>query len=66
MNLRINGESKEIPGHPTLRELLVLLGFKDKPAAVEVNKQLVPRKQHESHPLREGDNIEIVTFVGGG
>ncbi len=66
MNLRINGETKEIPGSPSLRDQLVLLGFKDKPAAVEVNKQLVPRRQHESHRLCEGDTVEIVTFVGGG
>jgi sulfur carrier protein len=66
MNLRINGEMKEISGSPTLRDLIIALGLKDKPAAVEVNKEVVPKKLHESHQLREGDTIEIVTFVGGG
>lgn len=34
--------------------------------AVEVNEELVPRKQFAETALRDGDRIEIVTFVGGG
>jgi thiamine biosynthesis protein ThiS len=34
--------------------------------AVEVNRQLVPKKQHESQELKDGDSVEIVTLVGGG
>jgi thiamine biosynthesis protein ThiS len=36
------------------------------PCAVEVNRMLVPKRRHEQHMLLEGDQVEIVTFVGGG
>jgi sulfur carrier protein len=34
--------------------------------AVEVNLEVVPRGKHQTHVLRDGDRLEIVTFVGGG
>jgi thiamine biosynthesis protein ThiS len=33
---------------------------------VEVNRKVVPRRQHAEHTLRDGDTVEIVTLVGGG
>lgn len=66
IHILVNGERRQIPQQQTVRELVVLLGFKDKPVAVEVNRQLVPRRQHEQHHLSEGDVVEVVTFVGGG
>ncbi len=36
------------------------------PCAVEVNKRLVPHREHAAAELRDGDQIEIVTLVGGG
>jgi sulfur carrier protein len=34
--------------------------------AVELNLEVVPRAQHSSTALREGDRLEVVTLVGGG
>jgi len=34
--------------------------------AVEVNQELAPRVGHENHVLHDGDQVEIVTLVGGG
>jgi sulfur carrier protein len=34
--------------------------------AVERNEEVVPRAQHESAELTEGDRVEVVHFVGGG
>jgi thiamine biosynthesis protein ThiS len=34
--------------------------------AVEVNRELVPRRNFEATQLQEGDHVEIVTLVGGG
>ena len=34
--------------------------------AVEVNLELVPRRRHAEHVLRDGDRVEVVTLVGGG
>ncbi len=67
MKLTVNGEDYDLPGNAvTVRDLVERLGFGEAPVAVEVNRQVVPRKQHDSHALGEGDVIEVVTLVGGG
>ena len=64
--IRVNGEQRPLPDRPLVRELVEELGLGSSPCAVEVNGELVPRSRHETHPLAEGDRVEIVTLVGGG
>ena len=64
--LRINGEDKQVETGATLQRLLATLGVNRQHVAVEVNSELVPRENHGEWILREGDEIEIVTLVGGG
>jgi len=66
MHLTVNGESRQLPQDATVRSLVEDLGLGQKPVAVEVNKQLVPHRQHQLTRLTEGDQVEIVTLVGGG
>ncbi len=67
MKLTVNGEPHEMSENaPSVRDLVVQLGFGDAPVAVEVNKQVVPKRDHETHALADGDVIEVVTLVGGG
>lgn len=66
MMIKVNGDAREMVPGQTVRDLMIALGFKDKPAAVEVNRQVVPRKVHETTMLHDGDVVEVVTFVGGG
>jgi sulfur carrier protein len=66
ITVTINGAAREIPSGITVRELVVHLGLGDGPVAVEVNREIVPRAQHATHPVASGDTIEIVHFVGGG
>lgn len=67
MKLTINGESRDLPREAmTVAELLGELGMSGKPVAVEVNKQLVFKRNHPATPLHDGDKIEVVTMVGGG
>jgi sulfur carrier protein len=66
LKLTVNGEPHEAPAGATVRQLIELLGLGGRAVAVEVNKQLVPRKEHESHRLKDGDAVEVVTLVGGG
>ena len=66
MRIRVNGETRDTPEPLTVRELLGLLGIGDQPVAVECNRQIVPRAEHATTLLREGDSIELVQFVGGG
>jgi len=66
MKLTVNGETREMPDNQTVRDLVVDLGLGKAVVAVELNRQVVPRKQHDDTPLGDGDVIEIVTLVGGG
>ncbi|MCL4740870.1 MAG: sulfur carrier protein ThiS [Phycisphaerales bacterium] len=66
MRIRLNGQPHEAPDDATLADLLRDLGLADKPAAAEVNRTLVPKADHPARRLREGDEVEIVTLVGGG
>ena len=66
MRVIINGNEETIEAGITLAELLRRRNAEPKRVAVEVNRELVVRGEHDRTPLREGDRIEIVTFVGGG
>lgn len=66
MTVTVNGQKREIPPGTTVESLLAELGLGGQPAAVEVNKKLVPKRRHAEHPLAEGDSVEVVTLVGGG
>jgi sulfur carrier protein len=66
MRIRVNGETRQLPERLTVGGLLDLLGVSNGPVAVERNEQIVPRAEHASTCLQEGDRVEIVQFVGGG
>lgn len=66
MLVTINGESREVASNTTVAALLTDLGLASAACAVEVNKELVPKRAHPDRPLADGDRIEIVTLVGGG
>lgn len=66
MQITVNGEPQEISEGSTVASLLQQLGKNPKFLAVERNLELVPRTEHASAELRDGDSLEIVTLVGGG
>lgn len=66
MKLTVNGQTTHTPDHQSVRDLVERLGLGERPVAVEVNQDLIPRKQHPQTLLQDGDTIEIVTLVGGG
>jgi sulfur carrier protein len=66
MTLTVNGDTREVPDGLTIRGLVEHLGLTEGPVAVERNRDVVPRAEHEATLLREGDVLEIVHFVGGG
>lgn len=66
MQLTINGEEHQVPDGLSVRALIEHLGLTDGPVAVERNREVVPRDQHTTVLLDEGDVLEIVHFVGGG
>jgi thiazole synthase len=64
--ITVNQEPRALPSPATVAALLVNLGMDSRRVAVEVNRNVVPRAKHDDHPLRAGDEVEIVTLVGGG
>jgi thiamine biosynthesis protein ThiS len=66
MNIRLNGEPRDIPDHSTAQDLVELLALADKRLAMEVNREIVPRTTYAQHVLHEGDAVEIVHAIGGG
>ena len=66
MNVAVNGEARRLESGTTVAALLRELDLEGKPVAVERNGATVPKADHKSLELSEGDRIEIVTFVGGG
>jgi thiazole synthase len=66
VTITLNGERREVPDSLTVSGLLKHLGVKPEFVAVEVNRALVSRSRHEATPLAPGDDLEVVTLVGGG
>jgi sulfur carrier protein len=65
MKIVINGQEQTF-GPMTLSQLVEHLGMKQDRVAVELNRNIVPRTQWAETNLAEGDQLEIVHFVGGG
>lgn len=64
----MNGQEHEVDlgSAPTVAALVSAMVPQGRPCAVEVNRAIVPMAKRPEVPLREGDEVEIVTFVGGG
>ncbi|MBI5454685.1 MAG: sulfur carrier protein ThiS [Deltaproteobacteria bacterium] len=66
MRVRVNGEDKETQNGSTLKALLDGLSIRPEGIAVEVNREIVPKRTWEDAVLKDGDTIEIVRMTGGG
>ena len=66
MRVQVNGEDREVADGVTLVELLAALKVDATRVAVEVNAEVVRRARHAELKLKGGDQVEIVSFVGGG
>jgi thiamine biosynthesis protein ThiS len=66
LTIRLNGEPFEIAGPVTISALLARLNIDPRIVAVEHNIVVVKRQRYDDTVVREGDEIEIVRFVGGG
>ena len=66
INLRVNGEHRRVRDGLSLADLARELGLAPEKVAVERNLEVVARSTLANVALADGDEIEIVTFVGGG
>ena len=66
MRIRVNGEWQEHDGKLSVAELLDRMSLEPRRLAVERNRLIVRRADHAQTQLADGDELEIVTLVGGG
>ena len=66
MNITVNGEARELGASMTLAEVVSELGYKHRSVAVALNRQFVPRSQHDEIVVCEADEIEILAPMVGG
>lgn len=66
MTIRLNGDAHELPGPTTIADLLRRLDIDARRVAVEHNLRIVKRERYGDTMIGEGDEVEIVNFVGGG
>jgi sulfur carrier protein len=65
MLVKVNGEDRQVPSGQDVHGLLADHRLTPEKVAVELNRRLLRRESYNTQ-LREGDQVEIVTFVGGG
>jgi thiamine biosynthesis protein ThiS len=66
LQITLNGDTHEVAGPLTVTELLAQLNIDARRVAVEHNLMVLKRDAFAATMVREGDEIEIVNFVGGG
>lgn len=67
LKLTVNGDEESFEADTlTVAALIERHGLGRQPVAVEVNQNLVPKRDHATTQLQPGDAIELVTLVGGG
>lgn len=66
VSISVNGEHRRVPAGLTIAELAAELGLDPAKVAVERNMEIVPRSTLREVRVEDGDDFEIVTFVGGG
>lgn len=63
--VKINGEDRDVDGM-SIQDFLKQENYKTERIVVERNMEIVPKSEYASTQMEAGDEIEIVSFVGGG
>ena len=63
--VKINGESIDVIGI-SIGKYLIDAGYDSKRVAVELNGEILSKSQYENTYFKDGDSVEVVSFVGGG
>lgn len=66
MQLTINGTSKEFSNTNTIADVVAQMIKEPKNIIAEINGVIVPANDWSTTPVKNGDTLELVTFVGGG
>jgi thiamine biosynthesis protein ThiS len=66
VHIQVNGERRDCRLGSTVGDLLRELEIKTERVAVELNLEILDRKEFDRRNLQEGDRLEILSFIGGG
>ena len=66
ITIQLNGDPYTIEGDARLLSLIERLKMKPARMAAELNRQVVPKADYAKVMLRDGDELELINFVGGG
>ena len=66
MNIKVNGEMREVAEGTTMLGLITSLGLTERVMASALNMEIVKQDAWDKAVLKEGDVIELLDFVGGG
>ena len=66
IQIQVNGEQRDCRAGATVGDLLRELAIKTERVAVELNLEILDRKDFDHRSLKPGDRVEILSFIGGG
>jgi thiamine biosynthesis protein ThiS len=66
MEIMLNGEKVTCEEGVSLENLLLQMQYDKRQVAAEVNGDIIPKAEYGEHIVKPGDEIEVVTFMGGG
>jgi sulfur carrier protein len=66
IHIHVNGEARTWRSGATVADLLQELDVRTERVAVELNLEILDRAMFDQRPLKDGDRVEILGFIGGG
>ncbi len=66
MEIKLNGKNRKTETNSTIITLLKTLGINPDTVVVEVNLKIIKKDRYKDTILKDGDCVEIITFMGGG
>ena len=66
IQIQVNGQPRACRAGATVGELLRELDITSERVAVELNLEILDRKEFDHRGIRDGDRLEILSFIGGG
>lgn len=66
VRITLNGEPHDLAPGATIVSLIEELRLKPRRFAIEVNRQIIPHEAHATTSIHDGDQVEVIHFVGGG
>jgi len=66
IRVRLNGKDRDIQPGLSVQELVESLDLNPQLIVVELNREILARERLEEIEVSEGDQVELVHFVGGG